>query len=372
MTYNFLNEISRVTEMYSRHRKLSGEDFNIFSIMSMESDEVFTHSALLAELLNPKGTHGLGELPLQLFINEFLDQDYKMNLKYAVSKKEDHIGFTNEDKTEGGRVDIVVKDPEGNVILIENKIYAAEQLNQLARYKKQYPHAELFYLTLDGKESAQNIDDDAPKIYRNLSYRDHIIPWISSCTEMAYNKPMLREVLNQYIFLLKKLTNQTTNTEMAEQIAEIITENFEASLEVYRNFEKVSKELKHRLLSELSAEIKLKYPSLTVAISEYKMVPAIHITGFEKNVSLYFRFKSDKLPVITLEGEAISTSELDKLSFKDHIENGKVKSTWKMLPVLTEEKLFKDERAKTQLEYITAVSEVVDLLLQHKRDGENA
>ena len=54
MTYNFLKEISRVTEMYSRHRKLSGEDFNIFSIMSMESDEVFTHSGLLAELLNPK------------------------------------------------------------------------------------------------------------------------------------------------------------------------------------------------------------------------------------------------------------------------------------------------------------------------------
>ena len=129
----------------------------------------------------------------------------------------------NNDKSEGGRIDIVVKDSEGHVILIENKIYAAEQLNQLARYKKQYPHAELFYLTLDGKESAQNIaDDDTEKIYRNLSYRDHIIPWISKCTELAHNKPMLREVLNQYIFLLKKLTNQTTNIEMAEQISKII------------------------------------------------------------------------------------------------------------------------------------------------------
>ena len=71
MTYNFLKEISRVTEMYNRHRKLSGEEFNIFSVMSMEADEVFTHSALLAELLNPKGSHGLGSMPLQLFLKDY-------------------------------------------------------------------------------------------------------------------------------------------------------------------------------------------------------------------------------------------------------------------------------------------------------------
>ena len=367
MKYNFIKEISRVTEMYSRHRKLSGEEFNIFSIMSMESDEVFTHSALLAELLNPKGTHGLGKTPLELFIKEFLDPDHKMNLDNAVCKKEDHIGFTNEDKTEGGRVDIVVKDLEGNVILIENKIYASEQLNQLARYKKNYPKAELFYLTLDGKESDQNVAaDDAPKLYRNLSYEKNIIPWISSCAELAYNKPMLREVLNQYIFLLKKLTNQTTNIEMAEQIAEIITENFEASLEIYRNFENVSKELKHKLLLELSAELKVKYPSLNVAMSEYKMVPAISVTGFEEDASLYFRFKSDKWPVITVEWETFSTSEISLPSFKQNIADGKVIGAWKMLPVLSEEKLFKDDWANTKLDFIRNIADAVDLLLKKK------
>ena len=364
MSYTFLNEISRVSEMYTRHRKLSGEDFNIFSIMSMESDEVFTHSALLAELLHPKGTHGMGTKPLELFVQKFLDADYKMNFENAVCRKEDHIGFTDADKTKGGRIDIVVKDLEGNVILIENKIYAAEQLNQLKRYKKQFPNAELFYLTLDGKESGQiTVGDDESKIYRNLSYRDDIIPWISKCTELAHNKPMLREVLNQYTFLLKKLTNQTTNIEMAEQISKIITDNFEASLEIYRNFEKVSKELKHNLLTDLAAELKLKYPSLNVTVSEYKTVPAIHITGFAKSASLYFRFKSDKMPVITLEGIASLTQDLSKLSFKEHRVDQKVLNAWKMLPVLTEEKLFADKLAQTRLDFNKDVSDVIDQLI---------
>ena len=65
--------------MFNRHRKQSGEDFNIFSVMSMESDEVFTHSALLAELLNPSGSHGLGSAPLKLFVHRILGKEYPIS-----------------------------------------------------------------------------------------------------------------------------------------------------------------------------------------------------------------------------------------------------------------------------------------------------
>ncbi|ROI10774.1 hypothetical protein EGI11_02465 [Chryseobacterium sp. H3056] len=359
MDYNFINEVSRILEMYNKHRRLSGEDFNIFSIMSMESDEVFTHSAFLAELLNPKGSHGLESKPLQLFIEQFLDPGFKMNLNHAICKKEDHIGFTNVDKTEGGRVDILVKDSDGNVIIIENKIYAAEQLNQLARYKNQYPKAELFYLTLDGKESAQNVAaDDAPQIYRNLSYKENIIPWISNCAELAYNKPMLREVLNQYIFLLKKLTNQTTNVEMADQIAEIITDNFPASLEIYRNFEDVVNKLKGQLLNDLSKILNEKYPSLNVSMSEYRTIAAVCINGFETDVTLYFWIKSQKQPVVSVVGESVKTIGGKLAGFKEG-----VGSYWKLLPVLNEEKLFKDELVKTKEHFIKNISDAVDPLL---------
>ena len=55
----------------------------------------------------------------------------------------------SEDKTKGGRIDIVIKLKE-TVIVIENKIYAPDQDNQLIRYKNEYPFSKLYYLTLDG------------------------------------------------------------------------------------------------------------------------------------------------------------------------------------------------------------------------------
>lgn len=364
MKYNFIKEISRITEMYDRHRKMSGEEFNIFSIMSMESDEVFTHSAMLAELLHPKGTHGLGTKPLELFVQKFLGADFKMNFENAVCRKEDHIGFTNADKTEGGRIDIVIKDLEDNVILIENKIYAAEQLNQLKRYKKQFPNAELFYLTLDGKESDQiSIGDDESKIYRNLSYKDHIIEWISECAQLAFDKPMLREILNQYTFLLKKLTNQTTNKEMAALIKDIITDNFEASFEIYKNFEAVSTELKRNLLLDLIKKLSSAYPLLNFEITEFKDLPAILGTGFHNNREFKFRFKNNKLPVISFRVFDVEERKNFSNSFKMDIVNDQITAFWKTLPILTDNKLFPEKLANTLTFYENEIVKVINVIV---------
>lgn len=62
--------------------------------------------------------------------------------------------------------------------------------------------------------------------------------WLENCAPLAYNKPMVREILNQYIYLIKKLTNQTTSEEMSDEIIKIINKNFKASEEIFKNFEK--------------------------------------------------------------------------------------------------------------------------------------
>ena len=51
----------------------------------------------------------------------------KVNMEY-------HIGAIT-DKS-GGRIDIVTKDRKAAVILIENKIYAGDQDNQMTRYRE--------------------------------------------------------------------------------------------------------------------------------------------------------------------------------------------------------------------------------------------
>ncbi len=251
--YYFLKEVQQQISFFAKQRELSGENFNIFSIMSMESDEVFTHSAIIAELLNPKGSHSLGTQPLKLFYTIVLNiEKFPENLEQHICIKEEYIGLITDDKT-GGRLDIVVKDSSGNGLVIENKIYAGEQPDQLMRYKNKYSKATLLFLTLDGDESKQLKTEDNIE-YTTISYKEHIINWMEECSKLAYDKPILRETLKQYIHLLKKLTNQTTDNEMSEQIVTIIDNNFEAAAEIYKNFEKSLLKKHHEFLESIKEQ----------------------------------------------------------------------------------------------------------------------
>lgn len=63
--------ISKTKTILKHHRELTiakGEHFNLFSVLNIETKENKTHSAFIAELLNPKGVHGLGTVFLDLFI----------------------------------------------------------------------------------------------------------------------------------------------------------------------------------------------------------------------------------------------------------------------------------------------------------------
>ena len=50
-----------------------GERFNIFDILHVGHYEVRTHSPILAEFLNPQGSHGQGAVFLKSFLKEILD-----------------------------------------------------------------------------------------------------------------------------------------------------------------------------------------------------------------------------------------------------------------------------------------------------------
>ena len=60
-------QIIKQTEISRR-----GENFNVFNVLGLWSEEVRLHSAMLAELLNPEGSHGCGEAFLKLFIEQVL------------------------------------------------------------------------------------------------------------------------------------------------------------------------------------------------------------------------------------------------------------------------------------------------------------
>ena len=101
-------------------------------------------------------------------------------------------------------------------IIIENKIYAIDQYHQLLRYnnygKQRFPKGfKLIYLTLDGHEASKDSLGDNEIDYHCISYKGHILNWLSKCVMLAYDKPLVRETISQYITLIK--TNHRTRYE---------------------------------------------------------------------------------------------------------------------------------------------------------------
>ena len=76
---NLMQHISIIQKKYDDIAKITGENFNIFSVLKMDSKEVRMHSAFIGELLNPKGSHGIEDKPLKFFIellnNQFNGKD---------------------------------------------------------------------------------------------------------------------------------------------------------------------------------------------------------------------------------------------------------------------------------------------------------
>lgn len=182
-----------------------------------------THSQFLVELLNPKGTHGLGDTFLKLWLEQLGISDFET--KTAKSIAEHYIGPVTE--TEGGRIDILIANQAGKIV-IENKIFAGDQKNQLLRYHNYDKNATLFYLTLfgtspDSESTGKGILKENQ--YFCIAYSTDVLVWLEKCRKEATDIPTLRETITQYIQLIRKLTNQHFDGKMQTELVNKVLAN---------------------------------------------------------------------------------------------------------------------------------------------------
>ena len=207
-------------------KREEGEFFNVFNTIGLRTEEVRLHSAFIAELLNPKGSHGLSHHFLQAFLEVIEISDGYIN--YCQCEQNDiveHvIGPVNDMGTEGGRIDIIIED--GNhAVIIENKIYASDQKNQMLRYnnyaKKEFPNGyKLVYLSLDGHEPDDcSLGKDE---YKVISYEKEIVEWLEKCYTISEGKPLVQSVIKQYSELVKQITNTDMDTKYREELLSIM------------------------------------------------------------------------------------------------------------------------------------------------------
>ena len=156
--------------------------FNLFRLLRIERNEVATHSVVLADLLSPYGTHGQGYLFLRTFLH-YCAEKWAGMFPCLHGDIESAVWFVDREKiTAFGKLDLVISCPDLHFLLvIENKIDAGEQPNQLQRYAQwmdsqrvYFPKRVLLYLTPQGTPSRTA----GRHSYVSLSYRHDIFQWL--------------------------------------------------------------------------------------------------------------------------------------------------------------------------------------------------
>ena len=237
---NLLRDIKvSLSELKSKQKPSEG--FNIFSTLGVELLET-RHSKFIAELLNPRGTHGCGSLLLEQFLllkpikNKLRNIDLNAFCRSAkVETEQFHIVEKNR-----SYIDIVIES-KNIAIVIENKIYASDQDKQLYRYNKakmneNYKEEDLIiiYLTLDGKLPSKQSLNNSLTIdnIKLLSYESHIYEWLNNVVKYI-EVDNVKSTIKQYLSILEKLTNKNSkeeNMEIANKL--IVNDNLQTAIQI--------------------------------------------------------------------------------------------------------------------------------------------
>jgi len=252
------NSLKEIERKYPKKKNDLG--FNLFSIMNVQEKELI-HSRFIEELLNPSGSHGQQKIFLELFFKIVLKQNTTLENNGLKTLSEKSFDYVKEYKEESvirrGFIDLLIRYIDTDritkkCIIIENKIYAGDQQNQLLRYydaaldgeiygengKSIIHHylkkdIEILYLTLDGHEPSQysfgdkDNSADCKKLVKCISYQDHIIPWIEECKKSIEGNDTsnLHNALSQYIEILKSLIVKQSENKYKAQVLKLFAED---------------------------------------------------------------------------------------------------------------------------------------------------
>ena len=142
-------------------------EFNLFNVLGVARSEIH-HSRVIAWLLNPRESHGLGDYFLRGFLSQASASAKEREIKCVAFTPADVEGwkFGNiKVAPERHNIDILLIDErDGFVCPIENKVGSDEHSDQLSRYlqivEREYKGLRPFpiYLTPDGRKPSKRRD----------------------------------------------------------------------------------------------------------------------------------------------------------------------------------------------------------------------
>ena len=180
------------------------KDINLFSILGMETKEVSAHSAFLYYIFKPfeKDDSNLRVL-----------YDFLRNKKEDLPESPDFLDIYREIAFNNGRIDFLIvfgTTTQVDAIVIELKIRADEQINQIDRYKKYledngYNSENIFFLTPKGNRSSKTGDSIPISL---LELCENVFSQIENRLNKEEQESYKQyiTILNQYKDIVKKIS----------------------------------------------------------------------------------------------------------------------------------------------------------------------
>ncbi|QCI28045.1 PD-(D/E)XK nuclease family protein [Caminibacter pacificus] len=303
-----LEEVCHLLKKFKKQKeemKLRGfNDFNYIELLKGFDDEN-THSKIIAEFLNPDGSHYQGKIFLENFFRT-LDIPFNIDNWNVITER-----FVRNCVDKGqGRIDIYMTNGKKHIIL-ENKIGAGDQEAQIFKYVEcLYKENEdslkpedifVLYLTKNksfpSKYSLDNYEIKNGYLENNgeikakikcISY-DEIFKWMQENLKEVENITNLSEAIKQYIKVVKKILGEEENImnlkdyllkEEHREVLITLIENKNEFEKYVKNDEECQKIIEEEKLGEVLAKIidEINYKVL----DKLKNIPDLNII-IEKN-----------------------------------------------------------------------------------------
>jgi hypothetical protein len=305
---NFFVNMKNLSSKMNELKIKTPGTMNVAEIMNRHHLEN-QHSNIIAFLVNPSEIHNHPEYG-SLFLNMLKEKGL------GIEGKEIYKVFRENSTDELRRMDIFI-ETDSDFIIIENKINAGDQENQIKDYveyvKKHYEVSNnvfVCYLTKFGVEpSEKSITKEQLNILRknnqfvSLSYSDDVLNWLNEL-KVKENEDVLKSGIIQYIDVVKEISNKrekgfNMNYEIAKELfgeyGKLDRNSLKEKLHAIYDFQNnINLVLYINLFEDIFKEGKGKISLINSEKTDYKNPTEWAKDVLENPIKLGIRYSSDK------------------------------------------------------------------------------
>ncbi|AZL53738.1 hypothetical protein EI285_03750 [Aliarcobacter skirrowii] len=261
---DFFEEFNKFKEKQQKQKERGLNDYNLLTTVLNEYDEVRLHSRVIGSLLDINGLHYQKELFLEKFMEILKITEFEFNIE------ESNLFLEYQN------IDLYLTDGIKHII-IENKIYAGDQKNQIKRYYDTikdenkdlgYNDILVIYLSIDRtKPSSYSLgnliiednyifdNDEKIAIFKNINYKNEILNWLDDCLHEIQNITNLNESIQQYKNVVEKITNNYKEKVMSQKEFLLEKDNLKLAIGLENSIKEAKCEIQLLFWEELQTQL---------------------------------------------------------------------------------------------------------------------